>query len=329
MDRRTFVAVGGGALLGLSSNLCAQGPVTTRRIGFLTMVARANMEAFLAQLRTELEKLGWTDGRNIVFLEPQTAVGDNTRLPSLASELVAQNPDLILVASVPATRALMQGTKSIPIVMTGVANPVELGIVASFVKPGGNVTGSSYLGNEFAGKLLKLLKEAAPRLRSVALFVNPTNEAVPQFVKHMLEAAVALGMQAQVIEVSSPSEFEPAFVTIRRANTESILLPPEPLIQSKRDAIADFAQTHGLPLAVVGDTRVLPASGLIAYGPTRDEYAHLAARYVDRILRGAKPGDLSIEQPTRFHLVINLKSAKALGLTIPQSLLLRADEKIE
>jgi putative ABC transport system substrate-binding protein len=223
----------------------------------------------------------------------------------------------------------MQATKSIPMVMVGVANPVELGIVAGFAKPGGNVTGSSFLGNEFAGKLLHLLKEAAPRLRSVALFVNPSNEAVAQFLKYMQADVVALGMQVQVVEVTSPGEFEPAFVAIRRASTESILLPPESLIRSKRDTIADFAQTHGLPLAVVGDSRVLPASGLMAFGPRRGEYAHLAARYVDRILKGTKPGDLSIEQPTRFHLVINLKAAKVLGLTIPQTLLLRVDEKIE
>jgi putative ABC transport system substrate-binding protein len=329
MDRRAFVALTGSALLGLSPNLRAQGQVMARRIGFLSTFPRADIEAFLAQVRQELEKLGWTDGRNIVLLEPRTTGGDNARLPSLASELVAQGPDLILVSTVPATRALMQATKSIPVVMVGVANPVELGIVAGFVKPGGNVTGSSFLGNEFASKLLQFLKEAAPRLRSVALFVNPSNEAVPPFVKQMRADAVALGMQAQVVEVSSPGDFEPAFVAIRRANTESILLPPEPLIQSKRDAIADFARTHELPLAVVGGSRVLPASGLIAFGPMRDEYARLAARYIDQILKGAKPGDLSIEQPTRFHLVINLKTAKALGLTIPQSLLLRADEVIQ
>ena len=161
------------------------------------------------------------------------------------------------------------------------------------------------------------------------MFANPSNEAAAPFVKQMRADAVALGMQAQIVEVSSKGDFEAAFAAIRRANTESILLPPEPLIQSNRDAIAGFAQTHGLPLAVVGGSRALPASGLIAYGPTRGEYAQLAARYVDRILKGAKPGDLSIEQPTRFDLVINLKTAKALGLTIPQSLLLRADEKIE
>jgi putative ABC transport system substrate-binding protein len=161
------------------------------------------------------------------------------------------------------------------------------------------------------------------------LFVNPSNEAVAQFVRYMRAEVVALGMQVQVVEVSSPGDFEPALVTIRQARTESILLPPEPLIRSKRDAIADFAQTHGLPLAVVGDSRVLPATGLIAFGPMRGEYAHLAARYVDEIMKGAKPGDLSIEQPTRFHLVINLKTAKALGLTIQQTLLLRADEVIQ
>jgi putative ABC transport system substrate-binding protein len=136
-------------------------------------------------------------------------------------------------------------------------------------------------------------------------------------------------MQVQIVEVLGPGDFEAAFAAIRSANTESILLPPEGLIRSNRDAIGGFAQTHKLPLAVVGDIRALPAGGLIAYGPTRDEYPRLAARYVDRILKGDKPGDLSVEQPTRFNLVINLKTAKALGLTIPQALLLRADEVIQ
>jgi putative ABC transport system substrate-binding protein len=325
MDRRTFVAFAGGALLGLSPSLWAQGQATRRRIGFLSAFPRANMEDFLSQLRPELEKLGWTDGRNIVLLEPRTTEGRNELLPSVAAELVAQGPDLILVQTVPATRALMQATKSIPIVMVGVGNPVELGIVASFRKPGGNVTGTSYLANEYAGKLLQLLKEAAPRLRSVAVFVNPSNESVPPFVKQMRADVVTFGMQAQIIEVSGKGDFEAAFAAIRRANTESILLPPEPVIQSNRDAIADFAQTQRLPLANVGGSRGLPASGLIAYGPTRDEFARLAARYVDQILKGAKPGELSIEQPTRFELTIHLNAAKALGLTMPPALVQRAD----
>lgn len=329
MDRRTFIAITGGTLLGLSSSPRAQDQVTARRIGFLTPSARADMEAFLGQLRTELAKIGWTDGRNIAFLEPRTTEGRNELLPSVAGELVDQGPDLILVQSVPATRALMQATKSIPIVMVGVGNPVELGIVAGFVKPGGNVTGSSYLANEYAGKLLQLLKEAAPRLRSVALFINPSNEASGPFIKQMRAETAAFGMQVQFVEVLGKGDFDAAFAAIHGANTQSILLIPEALIQSNRDAIAGFAQTHGLPLVNVGSSRTLPASGLIAFGPTRDEFAKLAARYVDQILKGAKPGELAIEQPTRFSLVINLKAAKALGLTIPQTLLLRADEVIQ
>ena len=326
MDRRTFVAIIGGALLGLSSNLRAQGQGTPRRIGFLSAFARAEIEALLGELRPELEKLGWTDGRNIVLLEPRTTEGRNELLPSVAGELVAKGPDLILVQSVPATRALMQATKSIPIVMVGVATPVELGIIADYRKPGGNVTGASYLADESAGKLLQFLKEAAPRLRNVAVFFNATNQAAAQGAKQMRADAAALGMQAQIIEVSGKDDFEAAFAAIRRANTESILLVPEPLIRSNRGAIADFAQSHGLPLAVVGSSRYLPASGLISYGPTTTQYAQMAAGYIDRILKGAKAGDLPVEQPSRFELAINLKTAKALGLTIPQSLLQRADK---
>jgi putative ABC transport system substrate-binding protein len=329
MDRRDFMAIGGGALLALYLNQHAQGQVTMRRIGLLSGFPRADIEFFLSQLRPELEKLGWTEGRNIVLLEPRTSGGDNARLPSLASELVAQGPDLILVATVPATRALMQATKSIPIVMVGVGNPVDLGIVASYVRPGGNVTGSSYLANEYILKLLQLLKEAVPRLRSVAVFVNPTNEAAGPLIKQIRADTGALGMQPQIFEVSGKGDFDAAFVAIRNANMESILLVPEPVIQSNRDAIAAFAQAHGLPLANVGSRRGLPASGLIGYGPTRNEYARLAARYIDQILKGAKPGDLSIEQATRFELTINLEAAKALGLTIPQSVLQRADEVIQ
>jgi putative ABC transport system substrate-binding protein len=209
----------------LSPNLRAQGQVTTRRIGFLSAFARADMETFLGLLRPELEKLGWTDGRNIVLLEPRTTSGDNARLPSVATELVALGPDLILVQSVPATRALMQAAKSIPIVMVGVVTPVELGIVADYRKPGGNVTGSSYLADESARKLLQFLKEAAPRLRSVAVFANPSNEAAAPFVKQMRADAVGFGMQAQIVEVSGKGDFEAAFAAIRSANTQSILLP--------------------------------------------------------------------------------------------------------
>jgi len=328
MDRRTFVAVTGGVLLGLAPSRGAQGQAATRRIGMLSAFARAEVEAFLALLRPELEKLGWTEGRNIAFLELRTTEGRNERLPSMAGELVAEGPDVILVQSVPATRALMQATKSIPVVMVGVGSPVELGLVADYRRPGGNVTGASYLADESARKLLQLLKEAAPRLRSVAVLANPTNDAAAAYVRQMRADAAALGMQAPIVDVAGPDDFEAAFAAIRRANAESIILPPEPLIRSKRGAIADFAQAHGLALAVVGSSRYLPAGGLISYGPTTAQYAQMAAGYVDRILRGAKPGDLPVEQPSRFELALNLKTARALGLTIPQALLQRADEVI-
>ena len=225
MDRRDFMAIGGGALLALYLNQHAQGQVTMRRIGLLSGFPRADIEFFLSQLRPELEKLGWTEGRNIVLLEPRTSGGDNARLPSAASGLVAEGPDLILVQTVPATRALMQATKSIPIVMVGVGNPVDLGIVAGYVKPGGNVTGSSYLANEYILKLLQLLKEAVPRLRSVAVFINPTNEAAaPLDQANAGGDAGASGMQPQIFEVSGKGDFDAAFAAIRSANTESILL---------------------------------------------------------------------------------------------------------
>ena len=325
MTRRAFVVIAGGTLLGLSVNLRVHGQAAPRRIAFLSAFARAEVEALLSELRPELAKLGWSDGRNIVLLEVRTTEGRNERLPSLAAELVAEGPDLILVQSVPATRALMQATKSIPIVMIGVGTPVELGIIADYRKPGGNVTGASYLADESARRLLQFLKEAAPHLRSVAVFVNPSNQAAAALVKQMRADAVSIGIQAQIVEVSGSGEFEAAFAAIRRANTESILLPPEALIRSNRDAIAGFAQAHGLPLAVVGSSRYLPASGLMSYGPTTAQYAQITAGYIDRILNGAKPGDLPVEQPSRFELVINLKTAKALGLTIPQSLRVQAE----
>jgi len=329
MKRRTFIAVSGGTLLCVSHPLRAQGRATPRRIGHLSAFTRANVDSFLGDLRPELEKLGWTEGRNLVILEPRAAEGANERLPALAPELVSQSPDLILVQSVPAARALVKATQSIPVVMAGVATPVELGIVADYRRPGGNVTGSSYLADEYVRKLLQFLKEVAPSLRSVALFTNPSNEAAIALVKQMRADAAALGLHAQIVEVVGKGDFESAFAAIRDAKTESILLPPEALIQANRESIAAFAKAHGMPLALVGSSRILPASGLFAYGPAPLEIARVTAKYVDRILRGAKPSDLPIEQPTRFSLVISLKAARALGLTIPQSMLLVADEVIQ
>jgi putative ABC transport system substrate-binding protein len=329
VKRRTFVAVSGSTLLVAARLAPAQGQAAPHRVGFLSGFNRVAVASLLGTLRPELESLGWTEGRNFVFVGPRMADGANERLPVLAAELVAESPDLILVQSIPATRALAKATKSIPVVMVGVGNPVELGIVADYGRPGGNVTGSSYPADELLSKALQFLKETAPRLRSVAVFANPTNEGAAPMIKQIRADAMAVGMQAQIMEVVSNGDFEPAFEGIRRANTESILLPPEPLIQANRESIAAFANAHGLPLAVVGSSRALPTTVLFAFGPSPVEFARITAKFVDRILRGAKPGDLPIERPTRFSLVINLKAARSLGLTVPQSVLLRADEVIK
>ena len=329
MKRRSLIAASAGTLLLAARLGAAHGQAAPRRIGFLSAFNRASADLLFAILRPELEKLGWSEGRNLVLLEPRTAEGANERLPALAAELVAQRPDLILVQSAPATRALAKATKSIPVVMVGVGTPVELGIVADYRRPGGNVTGSAYLADEFLRKSLQLMKEAAPHVRSVALFANPSNEAAPAMVKQMRADTIALGMQLQIVEVTSTGEFERAFEAIRVAKTESILLPPEALIQANRDAIAAFAHAHALPLAIVGSNRSLPATVLFAYGAALPEYARVTATFVDRILKGANPGDLPIERPTRFNLVINLRVARGLGLTIPQSVLLAADEVIQ
>jgi putative ABC transport system substrate-binding protein len=327
-NRRTFIAISAGAMLFLNADRLTWAQPAPRRIGWLSPFSRADVESFLALLRPELDKLGWSDGRNLV-MDVRMTEGRNDLLPSLAAELVVQGPDLIIVQSLPATRALMQATRSIPIVMAGVAYPVEYGIVASFGRPGGNVTGSSYPADESARKLLQLLKEAAPRLTSVALFLNPSNEAAPALTRQVVEDATALGMQAQIVPVSAKSDFESAFAAIRKANSQSIMLPPEPLILANREAIGTFAHAHGLPVVIVGTRGALPPNGLMAFGPSRPAFAEITARYVDRILRGARPGDLAVEQPTRFDLVISLKTARALGLPISQALLLRASEVVE
>ena len=329
MKRRTFVVVSGSILLVAARLAPAQGQASPRRIGYLSGFNRESVDLWLGNLRPELEKLGWTEGRNFVFVEPRMADGANERLPILAAEIVAESPDVILVQSVPAVRALVKATKSIPLVMMGVGNPIELGIVADYRRPSGNVTGSAYPADELLSKSLQFLKETAPRLRSVAVFANPSNEAAAPMMKQIRADSMAVGMQAQIMEVVSNGDFEPAFAAIRRANTESILLPPEPLIQANRELIAAFAHAHRLPLAMVGSGRTLPTTGLFAFAPLPVEFAKITAKYLDRILRGAKPGDLPIERPARFSLVINLKAARSLGLTFPQSVLLYADEVIQ
>ena len=328
MKRRRFVLHGVGASLACAIGRPALGQATPRRIVLLTLFTRADSDFLFGMIRTELQKLGWTDSANVT-LELRSTEGRTDLLPAAASDIVAQAPELLLAQTLPATRALMQATKSIPILMISVGNPVEHGLVSNYRKPGGNVTGSVYPADEVMRKLLQLLKEAAPRLRSVSLFINPSNEAAAPMARLLRTDARAMGLELQVVEVVAKGDFEAAFEAIRSAKAQAILLPPEPLIVSQRESIAGFAKSLGLLMAVAGSSRGLPASGLMAFTASRIEFAQIAARQADRILKGAKPGELPIELPAHFDLVINLRAAKALGLTIPQTLLLRANEVIE
>lgn len=328
MTDRRRIAITAVAMLAWAAAARVRGQPAPRRIVYLTVFSRADSDVFLGLIRAELRKLGWDDGRNIT-LEMRSTEGRNELLPAVAAELVAQAPDLLLVQTLPATRALMQATKAIPILMVSVGNPVEYGLVADYRKPGGNVTGSVFPANESARKLLQLLKEAVPRLRSVALFVNPSNDAAAPMARLLQTDAASLGLQLQVVEVKGTSDFEAAFAAIRSAKTQAILLPPEPLIVSQREAIGAFARAQAVPMAAVGGANHLEAGALMAFRPSQGDYASIAARQADRLLKGATPGEMPLEQPTHFELRLNLRTARALGLTLPQSMLLRADEVIE
>ena len=327
MHRRIFLH--GIAWLALLPVARGQSAERMRRVGVLSAFPADQVVNFPKQLRPELEKLGWTDGRTIAVLEPRTSEGKNDRLPTLAADVVGLVPDVIVVFSAPATRALMQITSTIPIIMVGVGDPVGYGLVRSYTEPGGNVTGTSYLVNELSSKTLELLKEAAPRITSVAVFVNPSNEGGGPILKAVLAAGNALGVRIHGMEVTTAADFEPAYAAIRQSGTESLLLSPDPLILSQRRVLGQFAADQRLPMAIAGPARFLDAGGLLTYGAPFQQFIALTARYIDQVLRGASPAKLPIEQPTKFEFGVNLKMAKALGLTIPQSLLLRADEVIQ
>lgn len=328
MTDRRRVAACAVALLACAAGPWARAQAGPKRIGYLTVFSRADTEGFLGLIRTELRKLGWDDGRHIT-LELRSSEGRIDSLAAMAAEMVGQAPELLLAQTLPATRALMQATQTIPIVMVSVGNPVEHGLVADYRRPGGNVTGSVFPADETTRKLLQLLKEAMPRLRSVALLTNPNNEAAAPMAKQLRADAAAMDVQLQVVEVKAKGDFDAAFAAIRLAKTQAIMMPPEPLIVSQRDAIGEFARAQGLPVAAVGRAASLQSGALLAFVPAQSDFAQIAARQVDRILKGAKPAEMPIEQPTHFELRLNQRAARALGVTLPQAMLLRADEVME
>jgi putative ABC transport system substrate-binding protein len=328
MERRAFLGVIAGGILAAPIAGDAQEAGKIPRVGFLGPRTRADARPFSDAFLRGLRDLGWVDGKNIA-IEYRFAEGRLDRLPDLAAELVRLKVDVILAGSTPPAMAAKNATRTIPIVMAVSADPVGIGLVASLARPGGNITGLSFdVDLTVITKELELLKEAVPRVRRVAVLSNPANQGNARAIRNVKVTAQSLGVQLQFLEARGPEEFEGAFAAIAREGAGALLVVPDSVLGLHRVRLLDFAARRRLP-AMYGLREYTEAGGLMSYAvDVRDSFRR-AATYVDKILKGAKPGDLPIEQPTQFELVINLKTAKALGLTIPPSLLQRADQVIE
>jgi len=305
----------------------AQQPKKIPRIGVLWLYSPTIASPFAEAFRQGLRGLGYVEGQNIA-LEERWAEGRFDRLPSLAAELVRLKVDILVTASTPAAQAGQQATKSIPIVLTNVSDPVESGLVSSLARPGGNVTGLSLMHPELAGKRLELLKEVIPKLSRVAVLSNPANPIMPPLLRETEAAARALGVQLQVVEVRDPTDFDSAFSAMTRERAGALVVLPDAIFQNERTRIAGLAAKARLP-AMYAWREAVDAGGLMAYGASVPDIFRRAATYVDKILKGTKPADLPVEQPTKFELVINLKAAKQIGLTIPPKVLAQADRVIK
>jgi len=327
MDRRTFIDVLAGGLLAAPIFAHARSQAKVFRIGILSSSSPTSPEAghVWSAFFQGLHALGYVEGKNFVI--EGRYYGDNVeRLPTFAAELVRLQVDVIVAGSSPAPESARQATSTIPIVMINHNDPVGSGLVASFSKPAGNVTGMSIATSALRGKRLQLLKEIVPGLSNVAVLWN---SAVPsQELRELEVAARSLNLQLQVGEARIPSEFPAAFAAATKRRAGALIVIGDAVYFTHRAKLVELAAESRLP-AIYGLKEFVVAGGLMAYGVDLRDSARRAAEYVDKILKGAKAGDLPIEQPTKFELVINLKTAKALGLTIPQALLLRADELIQ
>jgi putative ABC transport system substrate-binding protein len=295
------------------------------RIGYLGTGSRSSVvvEAF----QQELRDLGYIEGQNIT-IEYRSTEGIAERLPNVAAELVQLNVDIIVVSGDASTLAAKNTTRTIPIVMTNVTDPVGLGLVASLAHPGGNVTGLSNVGSDLGGKQLELLKEAFPKVSRVAVLWDSASRGNALWLREMKVTAEALRITLQPVDVHGPNDFEPAFSAIKKGHASALSALRNAVTNNYRPRIVDFAAKSRLP-AMYPDREFVEVGGLMSYGPNFAYLFRRAAAYVDKILSGAKPADLPVEQPTKFELVLNLKTAKQIGLVIPPNVLARADRVIK
>jgi putative ABC transport system substrate-binding protein len=324
MDRRRFLLTSlAGALAAPRGGEAQQGGKVWR-IGFLGV---ASVPSLLEEFRQGLRDLGYTEGQNLM-IEYRFADGKPDRLPALAAELAGLPVEVIVAAISTSAQAAHTATRTIPIVMINVGDPVGLGLAASLSKPGGNVTGTASYGPELAGKVLELLTEIVRSVRRVAICWTPANPLHARVLKDLENPARLLGVQLQAVRILVPDDFEAAFRTAVTERCQAAWVFGDTVFFAERARLASLALSVRLPTEFAQKQHV-EAGGLVSYGPASGPIYRRAATYVDKILKGAKPADLPVEQPTKYELVINLKTAKALGLTIPPSVLLRADQVIE
>jgi len=327
VDRRTFIGTVAGALLAAPLAAEAQPARKVHRIGFLGNSTEALEANLVGPFRDGFREIGYIEGRDLA-IEYRWAEGQYDRFPALIAELIALKVDVIVTAGTPAALAVRRATTAIPLVMVAVGDPVGSGLVKSLARPGGNLTGLVSIAPDLEGKRLELLTEVVPRLSFVAFLLNPANAFHVTSEKQARAAAKVLHLKVEFFPVRAESEFDHAFQSISRQRPGALVMLADRLFLHHRARIVDFAARNRLP-TVYAYTELVEAGGLMSFGPSYLGMHRRAAYFVDRILKGVKPADLPMEQPSKFELMINLRTAKALGLTVPQSLLQRADQVIE
>jgi len=325
MKRRELILLLAGAMTTASPLRAQQQAMSV--IGFLGSSAPGATAPWMAAFRQGLSEIGYVEGENLA-IEYRWAESHYDRLPALAADLVRRNVDVIATGGTPAALAAKSATQTIPIVFTGIGDPVGSGVIASLARPGGNLTGISEMTTDMMSKRLELLSELIPQAKVIALLVNPTNPGAERIIREVQAAAGATGAQLPILKAGTESEIDAAFAALSKLHAGGLVISPDPFFSSRREKLIALLSRDAVP--AIYHLREFAAAGvLITYGASLTAVYRQAGIYTGRVLKGAKPADLPVQQPTKFELVINLKAAKALGLSVPQSILARADEMIE